>query len=133
MGVIPNDVKEAAKAAAEAGGGKFIKAAEFEGQGLVLKVKGFEKMRARNPKYGAPADAALVDQKILEQGETFKYEFETDENDADGFPEVRTVESHSIALFIAYSECDPNVGDWVRISKKGKMDETRYSVDKVNK
>lgn len=128
MGVVPDDIKEAA---ASAGGGKFIKAEEFEGKGLVLKVKSFEKIKSKNPKFGANEKDALMDQGILKEGETFKYSFESGENDGDGFPEQRTVESKSLALFIAFSECDPEAGDWVRISKTGKMEETRYVVEKV--
>lgn len=131
MGVVPKDVKEAAEAAG-GGGDRFIKAEEFEGNGLLLKVVSFKKMKSKNPKYGANEKDALFAQKILGDGETFEYVFETilaPDAAADEFPKRRTVESKSLALFIAFSQCDPNAGDQVRIKKEGKMEETRYTVE----
>lgn len=132
MGVIPQEVKEAADTAAESVGGRFIKAEEFEGDGVVLRVKGFDKIVSKNPKFGAGDKDALFTQNILEKGETFRYTFETGETNADGFPEQREYESKSLALFIGFKGCDPSEGDWVRISKKGKMEETRYDVKMVD-
>lgn len=129
MGVIPKDIKDAAESG---GDGKYIKAEEFEGRGLVLKVISFSKIKAKNARFGANEKDALMDQGLLEEGETFRYVFETKELDADGFPKQRTVESKSAAIFIAFKNCDPDEGEWVRISKSGKMDETRYECDKVD-
>lgn len=127
MGVIPKDIKDAASAG---GDGKYIKAEEFEGKGLVLKVVSFSKIRAKNPKFGANEKDALMDQGLLDEGETFRYVFETKDLDADGFPKQRIVESKSLALFIGFKNCDPDEGEWIRISKEGKMDDTRYEVEK---
>lgn len=127
MGVIPKDIKDKAEAAGT-GGGRFIKAEEFEGKGLLLKVVSFSKIKSKNPKFGANDKDALYDQKQLDLGETFEYVFDTVPTSDAEFPQRRAVESKSLALFIAFSECDPNEGQNVRISKQGKMEETRYEV-----
>lgn len=130
MGVIPKDVKDAASAAG--GGNKFIKAEEFEGNGLLLKVVSFAKIKSKNAKFGANEKDALHQQKILGDGETFRYVFSTvlaPDAPADQFPEERVIESKSLALFIAFSQCDPEPGQQVRIRKEGKMEETRYTVE----
>lgn len=120
--IFPDDVKEAA----DKMGGEFIKAAEFE-DGLILQVsKPMEKILSRNPKYGATKENYLVKQEILDVGETFHYEFQTPEGDK------RSHDSTSSPLFIGMKQCEElGVGDWVKITRTGKTDQTRFAVVKV--
>lgn len=124
--IFPDDVKEAADKI----GGDWIKAGEFEGNGLVLKIaKPMEKVRATNPKYGAQEADYLVKNELLEVGETFRFTFET----ADG--SERKIDTKSTPFFIAFKQCadkEVGVGDWVLIQRTGKTDETRYTVEKVD-
>lgn len=134
MGVVPPEVKQAVENAA--GNNKFIGADEFEGDGLTLRVKSFEKFRPKNKKFGVNDEDALYTQKILDEGESFRYVFETvltdeDQSDPNAFPVERVVESKSLAIFIAFSKLDPEKGDVIRIWKEGKMENTRYYCEKV--
>lgn len=121
--IFPEDVREAA----DSMGGEFIKGAEFDGDGLTLQFsQPMEKLKASNPKYGAEEKDFLVKQEILEVGETFRYHFKT----ADG--SERKIDSKSSPLFIGIKQCeDLGVGDWVKITRTGKTDKTRYVVEKV--
>lgn len=120
--IFPDDVREAA----DKMGGEFIKAAEFE-DGLVLQFsKPVEKIVSRNPKYGADEKNYLVKQEILAIGETFHYEFLTPEGDK------RSHDSNSPALFIGLKQVEElGVGDWLKITRTGKTDQTRYTVERV--
>lgn len=120
--IFPDDVREAS----DKMGGEFIKAQEFE-DGLILQVtKPMEKIMSRNPKYGATKENYLVKQEILEIGQTFHYEFVNAEG------EKRSHDSNSPAMFIGFKQCEElGVGDWVRITRTGKTDQTRYTVEKV--
>ena len=126
MSFIPADIKEKAKEAAE--NSRFIKAEHFEGEGLTLQCLGFEKFTASNPKFGADEKDALYKQDILAKGESFRYSFRNKEG------EEKVYETKSAAIFIAFNDENLNLenGDWVRVSKTGKMDETRYTVEKVS-
>ena len=120
--IMPADLREAANSI----GGDFIKAAEFEG-GLIVQVsKPMEKITASNPKYGAEEDDFLVKQEILDVGQTFRYYFKM----PDG--KERKIDSASSPFFIVIKQCDElGVGDWVKITRTGKTDKTRYTVEKV--
>lgn len=122
MSFIPADVQEAAKKM----GGKFIKAAEFEGDGLVLQCVSVEKVKSNNPKFGANDKDGLYKQEILGEGETFRYVFKTNDG------EERVLESKSAAAFIGFNNAELEAGDWIRVSKTGKMDDTRYNIEKTD-
>ena len=119
---IPENISESAKSM----GGSFLKAADFEGDGLVLQCEGMEKVKSNNPKFGANDQDTLYKQEILDIGDTFRYSFKTQEG------ENKTLESKSTAVFIAFNEANLENGEWVRISKTGKMDETRYNIERVD-
>lgn len=120
---MPDDVKEASDKI----GGDWIKASEFEG-GLVLQVaKPMEKVRAGNPKYGAQEADWLVKNEILEVGETFRFTF----NSTEGLE--RKIDTKSTPFFIAFKNCEElGIDDWIQITRTGKTDETRYTVEKVD-
>lgn len=121
MSVFPKEVDEAA----DKMGGMWIKATEFEGEGLKLRCKGVEKVVANNPKYGATKEESLVRKEILAEGETFRYLF-TDESGED-----RQIDSKSMPMFIGFKQVDIEEGDWVNVVRTGKLDETRYVVTPI--
>ena len=118
--IWPDDVKEAASKM----GGNWLKSEAFEG-GLTLKVKKVEKVVSRNPKYGAIESDYLVKNEILEVGQTFHYVFET----ADG--QEKMIDSKSAPFFIGMTNAQIEAEDWVKITRSGERDETRYDVEKV--
>ncbi len=120
MDIFPEDVREAA----EKLGGDWISSKEFDA-GLTLQVaKPFEKVQNR---YGAEEDDFLVERGILSVGEVFLYTFR-DEKDAE-----RKITSKSAPLFLAFKQSDVQVDDWVKITRTGKTDKTRYTVEKAEK
>lgn len=100
---------------------EWIKAEEFE-KSPILQFKSVEKM---NSQYGAKAADSIVTKKILEEGETFRYIFE----DADG--NSRKHDSTSFPLFIGVQEAEINEDDWLKITREGVKDKTRYYVEIV--
>lgn len=122
MSIWPPEVEEAASKV----GGKWIKAGEFEGEGLTLTIKRVEKVRANNPKYGAEEKDYLVKNEILEVGETFKYIFE----DAEG--NEREHDSASTPMYIGFKQAEIEAGDLIKVKREGDRDKTRYYVQKVN-
>lgn len=123
--MFPPDIKEAADKI----GSDWIKAVEFEGDGLILQVSApLEKVKANNPKYGAKDTEWVVKNDLLEVGETFRYSF------IDGSGTKRRFDSKSAPFFLGFKQCDElGVGDWVHIKRTGKTDETRYFVVKTEK
>lgn len=120
--IFPDDVKEPA----DKMGGQWIKAEEFESGPILQVTKAMEVVKSRNPKYGADEKNYLVKQEILKIGETFHYTFQT----TDGV--TRMIDSTSPALFIGIKNCEElGIGDWVKITRTGKTDQTRYEVVKV--
>jgi len=123
MGVIPEDKKT--------GGGKYIKADEFI-KGVAVEVVGFETIVSDDEEYGADEKDYLFKEGKLKKGEAFRYTFKTIEpEDFEGefFEEERMVESKSTALFIAFSNLDPDAGDKIWITKTGAGKNTRYQAD----
>lgn len=108
---------------ANAGSGAWIKAPEFDGKGLVLQIKGTEKVKSN---YGASAESGLVEREILEEGEAFRYTFQ----DKDG--QERKHDSTSFPMFIGMQNAEINFGDWLHIHREGKGDKTRYIVEQVS-
>lgn len=122
--IFPPDVRDAADKL----GGDWIKAEEFEDEGLVLQfAKPMEKVTSKNPQYGATEDDFLVKNNILVEGQTFRYTF----NQADG--KQRQIDSKSSPLFLGFKMCEElGVGDWVHVKRTGKASNTRYAVVKVD-
>src|SRR4051812_5621289 len=93
---FPDDVLDSASRM----GNSYIKAEEFEQSPILQVSKPMEKVKARNPKYGADEKNYLVKQEILELGETFHYTFKTPEG------EERMIDSTSPALFIGFKQVE---------------------------
>lgn len=108
---------------AQAGSGKWIKASDFADKGLTLQVVSTEKVKGQ---YGASAESALVEREILEEGESFRYNFK----DTEG--KERSHDSTSFPLFIALQNAEINFGDWLHIKREGKGDKTRYTAEVVD-
>lgn len=120
--MFPADVEEAAKKM----GGEWITAAEFEDSPILQIVKPIEKVKSTNPKYGAEEKDYLVKTEILDVGETFRYYFRTPEGIE------RKIDSKSSPMFIGFRQVeDLSVGDWVKVTRTGKTDQTRFAVEKV--
>lgn len=117
----PEDVQEAASKM----GGAWLKAAEFDGEGLVLTIKSVETIKSSNPKYGALPTDYLVKKEVLEEGESFHYLFEN----AAG--EEKMFDSKSAPLFIAMQQAQIEAGDTIHIKREGSGEKTRYDVSKV--
>lgn len=108
---------------ASAGSSKWIKATDFADKGLTLQIVSTEKVKSQ---YGASAESGLVEREILEEGESFRYSFK------DVAGNERTHDSTSFPLFIGMQNAEINFGDWLHITREGKGDKTRYSVEKVD-
>lgn len=120
MSIFNKEVSDALKGM----GGSFLKGSDFEGDGLVLKYVGHEKVPSR---YGAGEDSKIVERGILEEGEVFRFSFQ----DANG--NQKTFDTYSFPFIIGMNQAEINEGDWLRISRSGKTTETRYSVEKTEK
>lgn len=119
--MMPEDVKEASNKLVS----NWLKGSDFEGVGLVLQIaKPMEKISSQ---YGAEEDDYLVENNILEKGQSFRYTF-MDENGKE-----RKIDSCSTPFFIGFKQVEElGVGDWVKVTRTGKTDKTRYSVEKVD-
>lgn len=118
---MPSDVKEASNKLTS----NWLKGADFEGEGLTLQIaKPMEKVSSQ---YGAEEDDYLVENNILEKGQTFRYTF----TDTEG--KERKIDSCSTPFFIGFKQVEElGIGDWVKITRTGKTDKTRYTVEKVS-
>lgn len=118
---LPEDVKQISDQLTN----DWLKASEFDGDGLTLKVlKPLEKVKSQ---YGAEEDDYLAKNGILEAGESFRYTFLTPQG------KERKIDSASTPFFIGFKQCEElGVGDWVKIVRTGKTDKTRYSVTKID-
>ena len=112
----PKDMEKVGKS-------EWLTGADFEGDGLVLKIKSVEKVKSQ---YGAGADNAMVERAILQEGETFRYVFE----DVGG--NDRQFDSHSMPFMIGMTNAEFNFGDWLFIKRTGKLRDTRYTPEKVD-
>lgn len=108
--------------AAEKMGGGWVKAKEFEGAGLTLKIESTERIKSQ---YGAKAEDGIVERGILEEGESFRFTFEDEEGNE------RKHDSSSFPMFIGMQQAELNFGDWLHIRKEGERDKTRYYVEVV--
>ena len=117
--IFPDEVNEAAGSM----GGGFVKAAEFEGNGLTVQLaEKMEVIAASNPKYGATEIDYLVKKGILEVGQTLRFVFK------DNLGHERKFDTKSAPFFIALNQVQGlTVGDWVNITRTGSLDKTRYS------
>lgn len=113
------------KAASDKLVSSWLKGSDFEGQGLILQLmKPLEKVSSQ---YGAEEDDYLVENNILEVGQSFRYTFK----DATG--KERKIDTCSTPFFIAFKQIEElGVGDWVHITRTGKTDKTRYTAVKVD-
>lgn len=119
---FPEDVREAADKL----GGDWLKGADFENSPVLQLVKPMERVKSNNPTYGAAEDDFLVKGEVLEVGETFRYTFKTPGG------EEKLFDSKSAPFFLGFKQCDDlGVGDWIKITRTGKTDKTRYTVEKV--
>lgn len=120
MDIFPPDVKEASDKLAS----NWLKGSDFDGEGQTLQlIKPLEKVKSQ---YGATAGEYLVENNILEEGESFRYTF----IDAQGIE--KKIDSASTPFFIAFKQCeDLGVDDWIRITRTGTTTKTRYSIEKV--
>lgn len=118
----PADVQEAASKM----GGAWLKASDFEGEGMALTIKSVEKIKSSNPKYGTVETDYLFKKEVLEIGETFHFVFETAEG------EEKTFDSKSAPLFIAIQQAQIKAGDTITIKREGVTDKTRYYVSKLD-
>jgi|SRR5882724_608373 len=118
---IPDDVKDASNSLTS----NWLKSKDFDGLGLTLQlIKPLEKVSSQ---YGAEEDDYLVENNILEKGQSFRYVFK----DSEG--KERKIDSCSTPFFIAFNQVEElGVGDFVHIQRTGKTDKTRYTVTKVD-
>lgn len=117
---MPEEIRDAANKI----GGDWIKPIEFDGDGLVLQVaKPLEKVKSQ---YGADEGDFMVNNGLLEIGESFRFTFTSIEG------KERKIDTTSAPFFIAFKQVEElGVGDWVQIKRTGKTDKTRYSVEKM--
>lgn len=118
MSIFPPEVTEALNKMDK----EKIRAVEFE-NGLTLQFIGVEKTKSQ---YGAAEDAAIVERGILEEGEQFVYTFKDREGD------VRKLYSTSFPFLISMKQAELNEGDWITITRTGKLRDTKYTVEKLS-
>ncbi len=119
--IFPDDIN----AGMDNGSNEWIKASEFEGDGLKLKALKVEKVKASNPQYGAEEDDLFVEREVLKVGETLRYNFLTPEGT------TRKIDSTSVPLFVGFKKADIKPEDWVHIQRSGQAKQTRYTVEKI--
>lgn len=90
-----------------------------------LQILSVEIVTARDPRFGANEKDGLLKKDILQEGETFKYSFLTEEG------QEKIYETKSTAFYVGIREANLQGGEWVKISRKGKMEETRYKFEVV--
>ena len=115
--IFPSEVNEALNKMEK----EKIKAQEFEA-GLTLQFKSVEKTMSQ---FGAAEDASIVERGILKEGEQFVYHF------ADSTGDERKLYSTSFPLVIAMNNAELNEGDWITVTRTGKLRDTKYTVEKV--
>ncbi len=104
-------------------GSKFLKGADFDGNGLDLVVVGVEVFTPENADYGVKhtygtggivtRENWLIKNGILQEGQTFKYKFTADE-----LP--KELDNGSIGLFFAFKDANPTEGQKVNIKRNKK-------------
>jgi len=119
MSIFPPEVNKALEAMDK----EKIKAAEFEG-GLTLQFVKVEKTKSQ---YGAAEDSSIVERGILEEGEQFVYTFKDSEGD------FRKLYSTSFPFLIAMKQAELNEGDWITITRTGKLKDTKYTVESAQR
>ena len=90
-----------------------------------LQLMTAEIVKANNPKFGANEKDSLLKKGILKEGETFRYTF----NNAKG--EEKFYETKSTAFYVGVRQANLQGGEWVKASRTGKMEETRYTFEIV--
>lgn len=105
---------------------RFLRGADFDGDGQILTVVGVEKFKPENPKYGVKntygAGGVLekkhwfIDKGLLEEGESFKYRFT--QNDL-----PKEFDNSSLSFFFAFKDANPEQGQIVTIKRNKKSDQ----------
>lgn len=109
-----------------AGTGRFMKGADFDGEGQIVTVVGIEKFVPADAQYGIKntygAGGVVVKQNwfvkegILEEGQSFKYRFTQDGAN-------REFDNNSVSFFFAFKQANPAEGETVLI-KRNKISNT---------
>jgi len=99
--------------------GKYLSGADFEGEGLKLKIISKEAIMADNPKYGMREDG-----RGLKKGQTWLYKFETLQGVEQEF------KNSSARLAATLARTNPSSGDVVHIRREGASTETKWIVVK---
>jgi hypothetical protein len=99
---------------------RFMKGADFEGEGQKVVVVGCEKFIPSDPQYGVKnnygAGGVVVKQNwfvkegILEEGQSFKYRFTQDGN-------PKEFDNNSVSFFFAFKQKNPAEGAEVTIKR----------------
>ena len=113
MSVFSNDLQERDNKPS-----KWLKTEELLSKSFV--VKGVEVVEANM--YGAEEGDSLFEKGILKEGETIRYSFDDNGNE-------RLYDSKGAGLYIAMKQANPEPGRLIKVSRSGKGDKTRYSIE----
>lgn len=114
---------------------KFIKGADFDGEGLTLEFVKMEVFTPTDPQYGVAntygAGAKLVKENFfvkngkLKEGESFKYFFKDEEKE-------REFDNNSVRFFFAYEKAKLVGGEKLLIKRNKKSNvDVDWSITKV--
>lgn len=105
---------------------KFIKGAEFDGEGLTLEVVSMEKFTPSEAKYGVVNEYGpggivtkanyFVKNGLLKEGETFKYTFK------DSAGNYRSFDQKSAGFYFAFTKLNPPAGSVIVIKRNKESD-----------
>ena len=101
---------------------EIIKGVEFEA-GLTLQFIAVEKKKGGQ--FGAAEDSSIVERGVLEEGEQFLYTFK----DEDGFTRKLYSTSFPFCIEMEHAELAPET--WIKITRTGKLKETKYEIVKT--
>src|SRR3990167_6511025 len=118
MGIFGKDIEEKDK------GSEFL-SLEDDILKKKLQILGVEVIKANNPKFGANEKDGLLKKGLLVEGETFKYNFMTEEG------EEKHYDTKSVAFYVGVKQAQLKGGEWIKTSRTGKMEETRYKFEVV--
>lgn len=114
---------------------KFIKGADFDGEGLTLEYVRTEVFTPTDAKFGASHNYGpggvvtkenyLVKNGKLQEGETFKYVFNDDGQE-------RSFDSNSVGSYFAFTKADLKGGEKVHITRnKVSNTDVKWNIVKV--
>lgn len=120
MDFFPENIKEAASKVTS----DWLKGADFDGEGQTLQL--VKTLGVVKSQYGAEEKDWLVQNELLQEGESFRYVFK----DVAGVE--KKIDSSSTPFFIGFKQCEGlTIGDWISIVRTGSTTKTRYTVTKV--